>query len=131
MSVVKRVLGIDPGRRKTGIAIGQGLTGTAQPLGIIHAPLEKMHAELFADYIKQWKPSMIVVGEPKLADGKPHPMSVDIQRLVDMLISAFNIPVETFDEFLSSHEAKKMNPKKHQVDDLAAVVILESWFQSH
>ena len=130
MSTVKWVLGIDPGRRKTGVAVGQSLTGTARPLGIIQVPLEKMQADHFSDYIKQWRPSMIIVGEPKLADGNVHPMAEDIQRLVSTLTAAFDLPVETFDEFLSSHEAKQLKPKQRQVDDLAAVVILESWFQS-
>ncbi|MBV7433485.1 Holliday junction resolvase RuvX [Cardiobacteriaceae bacterium TAE3-ERU3] len=130
MSTVKWVLGIDPGRRKTGVAIGQSLTGTARPLGIIQAPLEKIQANHFSDYIEQWRPSMIIVGEPKLADGNAHPMAEDIQQLISMLSAAFDLPVETFDEFLSSHEAKQLKPKQRQIDDLAAVIILESWFQS-
>lgn len=130
MGTVTWVLGIDPGRRKTGIAIGQSLTGTARPLGIIQVPLEKIQAEHFSEYIKQWRPTRIVVGEPRLADGKLHPMAEDIRRLTDMLTKAFHLPVETFDEFLSSHEAKQLKPKQSQIDDLAAVVILESWFQS-
>lgn len=130
MSIVDRVLGIDPGKYKTGVAIGQSLTQSATPLAIIHKPLVQLQPEHFRCYIEEWQPARIVVGKPELADGRKHPMADDIDRLVSLLEKQFSLPVHTYNEYLSSHEARQRQPGKKEIDDIAAAVILESWFGS-
>lgn len=131
MSSVVWVLGIDPGKHKTGVAIGQSLTASAQPLAIVHQPLAQLAADAFAGFVREWRPRIIVVGMPTLADGKAHPLTRDITSLITRLEESFALPVYTHSEFLSSHEARKRDTKRRHIDDLAATLILESWLSEY
>lgn len=65
---VQWVLGIDVGSKKTGVAVGQSLTGLARPLTIIRTTAHELNAKQFAVIIAEWKINCIVIGLPVLAD---------------------------------------------------------------
>lgn len=121
------MLGVDCGRRKTGVAIGQTLTQTAQPLDVIHKPLSRLTANDFADYIAQWQPKAVVLGMPYLADDKVHPLQKDIERLAIDFAQTARLPTYFMDEYLSSHEAKQHGGNRQTIDDIAAAIILQTW----
>ncbi len=120
-------MGVDVGSRKTGIAVGQAITKTAKPISIIQCPMQELHAQVFADVVKQWHIDAIVIGLPGHQDGSKHPMTNAILRLVKECEEFFSLPVFLINEYLTSHEAKLRLPKSASVDAMAAAVIAEDW----
>lgn len=122
------VLGIDIGQRKTGLAIGQSMTGLAKPLALLKIPVRTLQAAHFQSYIKEWKVNAVVIGLPRLADGKAHPLQAEIERIAEALRQAYQLPVHYADEMLSSHEARQRFGKREEYDSAAAAVMVESYF---
>jgi putative holliday junction resolvase len=123
------VMGFDFGTQKIGIAIGQALTGTATPLGIVRANQGKPNWADIEKLVNEWQPVCFVVGLPLNMDATASDMSNAAERFARRLSGRYGIPAETMDERLSSFEVKHARPNQ-EVDDLAAVVILESWFRT-
>lgn len=124
---VSWILAVDLGLKKTGLAVGQTFTKTAQPLTVLKLPLAQLTATHLSSYIREWRVNAIVFGKPVLQDGQPHPLEVHLQRLKHECEKMYQLPVFFSDEYLSSHEAKQRNPKLKQLDSLAAAVIAEDW----
>lgn len=129
-----RVLGFDYGKRKIGIASGQTITKTAQPLVVIS------HTETLwktiAEHIEQWRPDLLLVGLPLNMDGSPGDMSREAEGFAEMLKQKFNTPVVLRDERLSTRAARwhldatspsSNKSRKAPVDALAAAILVESW----
>lgn len=121
------VLGLDIGQKKTGVAVGQSLTGLAKPLTLLKIPARQLQASHLQAYIQEWKIGMIVLGLPRLADGKPHPLQADIERIGKELAVSFALPVHYVDEMLTSHEARQRFGKREEYDSAAAAVMVESF----
>ena len=124
------VMGFDFDTKKIGIAIGQGLTGSATPIAIVAARdgIPKW-AEIEA-LLDTWAPKLLVVGLPLHMDDSPSPLSVRAEKFARRLTGRFNIPHQTVDERLSSFAAKGMGDHGSPVDDIAAQLILETFFRS-
>lgn len=121
------VLGIDVGSKKTGVAVGQSLTGQAQPLTQIQVPARQLQASHFSVFIKEWSVNCIVIGLPQLADGQAHPLESAIHQLKEQLELAFALPVFFADETLTSHEARQRFGKRAEYDSAAAAVMVEDF----
>ena len=127
-------LGFDFGRRRIGVAVGDAITGSAQPLCVLltHPP----HWDAIARLIVEWRPDTLVVGVPYHADDTTSTMTDAALRFSRQLHGRFRLPVATIDERLSSWEAEQhqvksagRRRKNHaHLDAQAAAVILESWF---
>lgn len=128
------ILAVDYGHKKIGFAIGQTVTGTATPLLVV-----KQNGELWVriDAIfSEWQPKAVVIGEPKLADGEPHPLEKMIETFSNSLKKRYNAMVFREDEALTSYEAgqcdKQGKQKKQQpLDAYAAAIFLESWMRNN
>jgi putative Holliday junction resolvase len=130
-------LGVDFGKRRIGLATGQALTGTAQPLKTLHHS-----GDPFPDFervLREWRPVCVVVGLPLGKDGKETPMSQAARSFAARI--AENHPerqVVLHDERFSSREAderfraarregRARRRDAAELDSHAAAVILESW----
>lgn len=122
------VLGLDIGQHKTGVAVGQSLTGSATPLGIIRKPAQALQIQDIRPWVQEWRVQHIIIGRPRLADGKPHPLDPAIDRMAHLMLTELGLPVHEVDEYLSSHEAKARQPKKDAVDAIAACILIEDFF---
>lgn len=122
------VLGLDIGQRKTGVAVGQSLTGSATPLGIIRKPANALQIQDIRAWVQEWRVESIVIGRPRLADGKPHPLDSAIDRMARLMLTELGLPVHEVDEYLTSHEAKARQPKTEAVDAVAACILIEDFF---
>ena len=124
------VMGFDFGTKKIGVAIGQSLTGSATPIAIVSARdgIPKW-AEIEA-LLDTWAPKLLVVGLPLHMDDSPSPLSVRAEKFARRLTGRFNIPHQTVDERLSSFAAKGMGDHGGPIDDIAAQLILETFFRS-
>lgn len=122
------VLGLDIGQRKTGVAVGQSLTGSATPLAIVRKAANALQIADIRHWAEEWRVQAVVIGRPELADGKTHPLDHAITRFAEMIRRELDLPVHEVGEYLSSHEARERRGGRENVDDLAACVLVEDYF---
>jgi putative Holliday junction resolvase len=130
-----RILGIDYGKKRVGLAISSPVGFIAQGLPTIERIDGKDYLEDLADVIKEKEIDEIVVGLPKNMNGSIGEKAEEVLELVEKLKSKFNLPVHTFDERLTTvraHRAMtgaKMSKKgkKKRVDMIAAQFILQAY----
>ncbi|WP_417348232.1 Holliday junction resolvase RuvX [Ferrimonas sp.] len=132
------ILGFDFGTKAIGVAIGQSITGTAQPLCGLKAndgiPNWDEVAKLFAE----WQPSLVVVGLPLNMDGTEQELTLRARKFANRLHGRFGIKVVTQDERLTTTDAKAhlferrgfRGLKKSAIDATSAALILEGYFES-
>ncbi|MCH9689266.1 MAG: Holliday junction resolvase RuvX [Gammaproteobacteria bacterium] len=130
-------LGFDFGYKRIGVAVGQRLTATANPLPTLQANEGVPRWELIATLIKQWQPDALIVGFPTRMDGGNLYVTKPARRFAKALKERSNLPVFLVDERLSTVEARAQlfaeggyrKLKKVEVDSMAACIILEQWLQ--
>ena len=119
------VLCFDFGLARTGVASGNTLTRSAQPVTIIHARTNDERWKAVEALVKEWEPVLLVVGVPRHGDGTDCDLTPRCERFARQLGGRFSLPVRTVDERFSSvmveHGADK-------IDDEAAAVILQQYF---
>ena len=121
------IMGFDYGTRKIGVATGQLITRTANPIGIVPARDGIPNWGDIEKLIEEWKPSQLVIGLPLNMDGSESEMSIRALKFARRLTGRFNLPHHTVDERLSTREAREQSTTAGQIDDIAAKIILESW----
>lgn len=120
-----RILGIDYGRRKIGLAIAEG--PLAEPLRVIQYSDIKMLGEKIGKIIKELRIEKVVVG---VSEGE---MGEESKKF------AQSLGAETFDETLTTHEAQKLSrlagikrkKRKSMEDAFAAAIMLQSYLENH
>jgi putative Holliday junction resolvase len=127
--MVDIVFGFDFGIKRIGIAMGNTLTGQAQPLAVIQAIDNATRFARIGALIAEWKPARLVVGEPLHPDGAEHEMTLRCRRFANQLQGRFDLPVELVDERYSS----AVIPAKRGeiIDAKAAAIILQQYFDDH
>lgn len=127
-----RVLAFDFGSKRIGVAFGQSLTQTARAITELPARNGIPDWAAIESLIKDWQPDCLLTGLPLNMDGSESPMSLRARKFARRLHGRFGLASYLWDERLSSHEAKTLQPsdnyRKNAVDALAAAMILESWF---
>ena len=133
-----RILAIDHGSKRMGIAISDELKMIAQPL-------EYILSEPFADFLGRLKEivhekqvEMILVGMPRNMDGSYGPAALKVEEFVAVLKDAIVIPIKTWDERLTSAQANRFliqadvrrAKRKEKVDKTAAAILLQSYLDS-
>jgi len=122
-----KILGIDYGRKKIGLAFAEGKL--AQPYGVIRYKDIKILSEKIKKITIEQKAEKVVVG---VSEGK---MGIESKNFSLGLRKILKIPLETFDETLSTHEAQQLSreagigrKKRHTLEDaFAATVMLQSY----
>ena len=134
------ILSFDFGMRRIGVAVGQTLTGTASPLDTVSNGKSPDWTAI-SGIVKDWKPSLFIVGLPLSLEGEETPMSVLARAFGGHLTEHFGIEVRYQDERLTSVEAQREFAglraaggarRKHaaRLDAVAAKIILENWLES-
>jgi len=126
--MVDIVLGFDFGIKRIGIAMGNTLTGQAQPLRVVSAIDNATRFQIIGELIAQWQPARLIVGEPRHPDGAEHDMTLRSRRFANQLHGRFNLPVELVDERYSS--AVIASKRGEIIDDKAAAIILQQYFDA-
>ncbi|NKI32909.1 Holliday junction resolvase RuvX [Croceivirga thetidis] len=130
-----RIIGLDFGMRRTGVAVTDELQMIASPLRTIET--ENL-IQFLKDYIATENVVLLVIGEPKQMDGSPSESEKLIEPLIQKLKNEFeSIAIERQDERFTSKMAVKamiaggMKKKKRQVkgeiDKISATLILQSY----
>ena len=129
---VRVVLGFDWGSKAIGVAIGQSITATANPLRVLKARQGVPDWSAIQRLVDQWEPDIIVVGIPLNMDGSESESSSHARRFGRRLEGRFGIPCQGVDERLSTVEArselKDAGKSVVRVDSHAAALIIETWF---
>ena len=115
-------LSFDFGTRCVGVAAGNSLTRTAQPLGSI-AATGAPRFDSIARYIADWQPDALVVGVPFHPDGAAHENTDRARRFARQLRGRFGLQVHEVDERYTTTEAHSMGVA--DVDAASAAIILE------
>ena len=125
------ILAFDYGIKHIGVAVGQSLTKTANPLCILRAKDGIPQWDEIAGLLKEWQPDYLLVGLPLNMDGSESDMSTRARKFANRLHGRFGLQVEVFDERLSSFVAKTSEQESQDdtVDAVAASIILQSWLQ--
>ncbi|QSX41746.1 Holliday junction resolvase RuvX [Shewanella cyperi] len=134
----KTVMGFDFGTKSIGIAVGQSITGSANPLLSIKATDGIPNWDQIAGLIKEWQPDLLVVGLPLNMDGTEQEMTLRARKFANRLQGRFGLKVATQDERLTTADAKARLFElggfkaltKGQVDAVSAVLIVESFFEA-
>ncbi len=120
-------LAFDYGLKRTGVASGNRLTGTATPRGTIAAEGEARFPKI-AERIREWAPDALVVGVPYHPDGAPHENTLRAQKFARQLRGRHGLPVYEVDERYSTTEAHSLGAQ--DADAAAAAIILEQFLRS-
>jgi putative holliday junction resolvase len=132
---MSRVVGIDLGSRRIGVAVSDGLGLTAQPHATIarHGGVRDLQA--IAEVVAKAGAGLVVLGLPLDPEGNEGTAARSAPAFADRLRAALPVPVEMIDESFSTVEAEAVlleadlsrARRKQVVDRLAAAVILQRW----
>ena len=140
-----RIVGLDLGERRIGVAVSDPTQTLARPVGVLmRPPSDSDTLRLVTDEIRRLTAEEdgvegIVLGLPRRLDGTPNDMTPRVQVFAQQLHAASGLPVVLQDERLSSREAesrlalreKDWRARKQKLDAAAAAVILQDYLDTH
>jgi putative pre-16S rRNA nuclease len=133
-----RILALDHGTKRIGVAVSDETKTIAQPL-------EYVSAEPFADFLAWLKKilaekeiDLILIGMPRNMDGSYGPAAQKVETFAAALKMAITIPIKLWDERLTSSQANRIliqgkvrrDKRKEKVDKLAAAILLQSFLDA-
>ena len=133
-----RILGLDPGSKRVGIALSDDLQMIAQPLDYILAVPFSVLVERLGVLIREQDVESIIVGMPRNMDGSYGPAAEKSRAFISQLKETITIPIREWDERLTTVEANRIliagkvsrKKRKEKVDKLAAAILLQSFLDS-
>lgn len=133
-----RFLALDHGTKRIGVAV-------SDELKMIATPVEFIPTEPFSDFLARLKEilqekeiELVLVGMPRNMDGSYGSAALKVQAFVSALKGAITVPIETWDERLTSAQANRVllqanvrrDKRKRKVDKMAAAILLQSYLDS-
>ena len=133
-----RILGLDVGARRIGVAVSDPLGVTAQGIETLHRKNKKHDLSFLHRVIRDYDVKEIVVGLPLRMSGAEGTQAAKIQSFAEDLRKHFKLPVHLWDERLTSAEANRLlretdlsiEKRGQAVDRMAAILILQGWMES-
>ena len=134
------ILAFDFGLRRIGVAVGQQVTDSASPLGVVRNDENGPDWAGIGNFIREWCPARLIVGMPSHADGSTSEIAAVVRSFIGEL-GRFDLPIEAVDERYSSVEAEvrlkaqrteglRGRIRKEMIDAAAAVLIAERWLKN-
>lgn len=132
-----RVLALDLGARRIGVAVSDTAGRVATPILVLdrHRDRPRLHREI-ADLVAEWEADLVVVGLPIDLQGQVGPAAVGVLAERDELAAVVGVPVEVYDERMTTRIADRAlrergdldgRARRKVVDMMAAAVILQDW----
>ncbi|HGY90999.1 MAG TPA: Holliday junction resolvase RuvX [Planctomycetes bacterium] len=133
-----RVLGIDYGDKRIGLALTDPMRIIASPFRVIHRTELEADLDVLAEIIREEDVVELVMGEPRNTDGTVGPMVERVRRFAAKLVERCPLPLHWVDETYTSLEAdqllrqahKDWRKRKAKIDMVAAQVILRSFLEN-
>ncbi|HEO63659.1 MAG TPA: Holliday junction resolvase RuvX [Candidatus Omnitrophica bacterium] len=132
---MSRVLGIDLGEKRVGIAISDPLGIFAQGLDVLNIRGRSDLLNKLLKYFNSYEIAEVVIGNPLDKMGRDCRRSIEIKKIAELIFSHYNVKVKLWDERFSTKEAEKslqeFGKKKFQkhVDKVSAQIILQSYLE--
>ncbi|OGX41891.1 MAG: Holliday junction DNA helicase RuvA [Omnitrophica WOR_2 bacterium RIFCSPLOWO2_12_FULL_51_24] len=132
-----RVLALDTGEKRIGVAVSDPLGIIAQGVTVITRKDPETDLNEIKRIIEEYKADSIVIGMPVNMDGTKGKSAEKVNEFVEILKGRLSIPVYTYDERLSTKESEKFlisadvsrKKRKQVIDKMAAQLILESYLE--
>jgi len=133
-----RILALDHGTRRIGVALSDEMKIIASPLEFIPAePFDQVITRL-GEIIRQKEVELILIGLPRNMDGTCGPAAQKVKDFIAALQSRLSTPMKTWDERLTSAQANRVllegnvrrDQRKQNVDKMAAAILLQSYLDS-
>ncbi|MDO4183033.1 MAG: Holliday junction resolvase RuvX [Coriobacteriia bacterium] len=133
-----RVLALDIGQARVGIAVCDPAMQVASPVCVLPADQVLTHAKPFRAVLEDWEPELLVCGLPYTLSGEEGPQAASIRMQAVRIGKACGLPVEFTDERLSSREAKRIlreeglseKQMRGKIDMIAASLFLQAWLDA-
>ena len=133
------ILAFDFGEKKIGVAVGNSITKTARPLETIRKIKKIERNQIIDRLLKEWGPSLLVVGLPLNEDGTESRLTGLAKTFAEKIQNRFKIDTVMVDERYTSVEAKllirestkNITKGSQLIDQVAAKIILESYFEQY
>ncbi len=130
-----RLLALDIGEKRIGLAISDPQEKIASPLCVLSAQEVECQSPAFRRVLEDWEPELLLCGLPKTLSGEEGPQAQRVRTFAFAVAKACNLPLEFADERLSSAEAKRSLREKGydeksmrgKVDMIAASLFLQAW----
>jgi putative Holliday junction resolvase len=134
-----RVLAVDPGDQRIGIAISDPSGTIANPLSVLKHVARTVDAASIAQLARENGAGLIVVGQSLDEENRPTPQSRRASRLATAIRDQIDVPVALWDETGSTQTARSARiemgvsrrKRRGHMDDLAATVILQTYLDAH
>ena len=133
----QRLMALDIGHKRIGVAISDPLRMTARPLQTLQRRNLDVDAAAIAQLAEEWDVAEIIVGKPLHLDGRNALIMQTIQTLVGQIQKHIDLPIRWIDERLSSKEAEELMAesgirvadRRSRRDEFAAAVILRRYLE--
>ena len=133
-----RILALDPGTKRIGVAVSDELKLIAQPIEFIPAEPFAGFLGRLGRLLQEKEVELILVGMPRNMDGSYGPAALKVEAFVAALQKSVTIPIKTWDERLTSVQANRFliegnvrrSQRKEKVDKMAAAILLQSYLDS-
>lgn len=134
-----RILAIDPGEKRIGIAISDPTGTIASPLIVLQHVSRSVDAATIADLAQHNQAGLVVIGKSLDENGSPTPASRRSDRLAEAIRLQCDLPLVTWDESFSTRSARQARldmgvsrrKRRGHMDDLAAAVILQTYLDAN
>lgn len=134
-----RVLAVDPGQKRIGIAISDPTGTLARPLLVLKHRSRQQDAAAIADLARQHQVERIVVGQSFHEDGTPNEAGRQAANLAEALRAQTGLPVVLWDEAFTTQDARlirremgvRRQARSGHLDALAAALLLQSYLDAH
>ena len=133
-----RVLALDIGEVRVGVAVSDPGARVASPVCVLPAAEVLAHAVTFRHVLEDWEPDLLVCGLLRTLAGEEGPQAERIRAQAEKIARSCGLPLEFADERLSSAEAKRIlreqglseRSMRGRVDSVAASLFLQSWLDA-
>lgn len=133
-----RILALDHGTKRMGIAISDELKMIAQPLEFIPAEPRQALVNRLRDLVKEKEVELIVIGMPRNMNGTYGPAAEKVRAFADGIRTEIETPIRFWDERLTSTQANRLlaeanvkgRDRREKVDKMAAAILLQSFLDA-
>jgi putative Holliday junction resolvase len=133
-----RILAVDPGEKRLGLAVSDPTRTIASPLEVISHSSRIKDAREIMRIAQEQGATLIIIGHPLNWDGSESPQAAGSLKLAESLRELGSVPVELIDEYGSTQEAQQVRremavtreKRAGHLDDLAAAIILQHYLEN-
>jgi putative Holliday junction resolvase len=133
-----RVLGLDIGEKRIGVAVSDPTGTVASPLVVLDSARALGDGTGLRALVEEYEPELLVAGLPLSMDGAEGPQAASVRRAGERLAGLVSVPIDYLDERLSSAEAERMmadagadsRARRGRVDMVAAALILQAYLDA-